>query len=91
MREPRFYEAPSCSTVGGDFWFPDNDLGIVGASTVDGIFAKSICNGCPHRRECSEWGIQNETHGIWGGLTPRDRQRIRRERGIKVNQEEDVA
>jgi WhiB family redox-sensing transcriptional regulator len=91
MREPRFYEAPSCATVGGDFWFPDNDLGIPGASTVDAVFAKNICNGCPHRRECREWGIANEIHGIWGGLSNKDRQQVRRERGIKFNQEEDVA
>jgi hypothetical protein len=91
MREPRFYEAPSCATVGGDFWFPDNESGVPGASTVDSLFAKSICNRCPHRRECAEWGIKFETHGIWGGLTPRARQQVRRDRGIKVNQEEDVA
>jgi hypothetical protein len=91
MREPSKYEAPSCATIGGDFWFPDNESGIPGASTVDAIFAKNICNRCPHRRECAEWGIKNEAHGIWGGLTIRDRQRIRRERGIKIYQEDDVA
>jgi WhiB family redox-sensing transcriptional regulator len=89
MREPRFYEAPSCATVGGDFWFPDNE--IPNASTVDALFSKSICNLCPHKRECAEWGIKNEAHGIWGGLTPRARQAIRRERGIKIHQEDDVA
>ena len=91
MREPSQYEAPSCATIGGDFWFPDNESGIPGASAVDANFAKKICNRCPHRRECAEWGIKNEAHGIWGGLTIRDRQRIRRERGIKIYQEDDVA
>ncbi len=68
-----------------------HESGIPGASTVDATFAKNICNRCPHRRECAEWGIKNEAHGIWGGLTIRDRQRIRRERGIKIYQEDDVA
>lgn len=90
MREPRFYEAPSCATIGGDFWFPDND--IPGASTADASFAKAICNRCPHKRECAEWGIANEAHGIWGGLTNRARQAVRRDRGIKIHQEgEEVA
>ena len=90
MREPRFYEAPSCATIGGDFWFPDNEIPL--ATTNDAQFAKSICNRCPHRRECVEWGIANESHGIWGGLNNRARQEIRRKRGIKIHQEgEDVA
>ncbi len=42
MREPSQYEAPSCATIGGDFWFPDNESGIPGASTVDATFAKNI-------------------------------------------------
>ena len=32
-----------------------------------------------------------ETHGIWGGLTNRDRLAIRRQRGIKIHQEEQSA
>ena len=81
MREPRFYEAPSCATVGGDFWFPDVEKDSVGQT--DATFAKSICRMCPHKTECAEWGIANETHGIWGGLTYRDRSSIRRVRKLK--------
>ena len=90
MREPRFYEAPSCATVGGDFWFPDTQADVNAVN--DTAMAKSICNRCPHRRECAEWGIANESHGIWGGLNNRARQAIRRQRGIKIHQEgENVA
>jgi hypothetical protein len=32
-------------------------------------YARSICNNCEHKAECAEWGIYNERHGIWGGLT----------------------
>jgi len=89
MREPSEYEAPSCATIGGDFWFPESTL--EGGSTADSFYAKSICNRCPHKRECAEWGIYKETHGIWGGLTNRDRLAIRRQRGIKIHQEEQSA
>jgi hypothetical protein len=89
MREPRFYEAPSCATIGGDLWFPDTKTDV--NAVQDAASAKKICNRCPHKRECAEWGIANEAHGIWGGLTIRDRQQVRRDRGIKIHQEEDVA
>ena len=79
MREPREYEAPLCAQVGGDLWFPDK-----GVDT--GTFPKAIqiCHQCRHRLECAEWGIQNERHGIWGGLTAVQRKAIRRKRKIKV-------
>lgn len=89
MRRPERYESPSCATVGGDLWFPDTKTDV--SAVQDAIMAKKICNRCPHLRECAEWGIKNESFGIWGGLTIRDRQNVRRERGIKIYEEGDVA
>jgi WhiB family redox-sensing transcriptional regulator len=86
LRRPEEFESPSCATVGGDFWFPEQD-----ASKYENQFAKTICGSCLHKSECAEWGIHNEAHGIWGGLTNKDRQAIRRQRGIRIHQEEDVA
>jgi hypothetical protein len=88
MREPRFYETPSCATVGGDFWFPEKEKG--GLSNTDIRTAKSICGSCIHKSECAEWGIAKETYGIWGGLTADDRKYIRRQKRISI-EEEDVA
>lgn len=39
--------------------------------------AKSLCNDCPIREECLEYGILYEGHGIFGGMAARDRQAIR--------------
>jgi WhiB family redox-sensing transcriptional regulator len=40
--------------------------------------AKAICGWCPVRAECLEWALDNdERFGIWGGLSPLERQRIR--------------
>jgi len=89
VREPSQYEAPSCETVGGDFWFPDAKIDI--KSIEDTKYAVSICNRCPHQRECAEWGIKKEYFGIWGGITQRQRQKIRDKRGIRLNQEKDIA
>ena len=85
MREPRFYENPSCATVGGDFWFPEKADGSM--NTVEMQMAKSICRSCPHRSECAEWGIQKEVHGIWGGLVPKERFAIRTQRNIRLREE----
>lgn len=75
MREPRRYEAPLCAEIGGDWWFIDKD-----DNNIDPRLPKSICGRCQHQTECAEWGIANEDYGIWGGLTPRQRQKIRTER-----------
>ena len=82
MREPRDYEAPLCAEVGGDLWFPEN-----GGSIPNLLRAKAICRECIHRLECAEWGIHNERHGIWGGLSVTDREVIRRKRNIILPRE----
>lgn len=41
--------------------------------------AKSICADCPVRAECLTHAIEHdETHGVWGGLTARERRDLTR-------------
>lgn len=64
--------------------FPDAfypDAGVDPATT----WAKAMCSDCPVRNLCAEYGLKYEIHGIWGGLSPRDRIRLRRQLGIKVD------
>lgn len=89
MREPRFYENPSCASVGGDSWFPEKIGNSTSHLTELGV-AIIICNRCRHKTECAEWGIKKELHGIWGGLTPKERSIIRDRRNI-ILKEGDVA
>jgi len=43
--------------------------------------ALSICATCPVRAQCLDDALRNrEIYGIWGGTTPEQRRRIRRER-----------
>lgn len=43
--------------------------------------AKAVCAGCAVREQCLEFALTNgEKFGIWGGLSERERRRIRRER-----------
>jgi len=40
--------------------------------------AKRICTGCVVRDDCLEWALANgERYGIWGGLSGRERRRLR--------------
>ena len=63
----------NCLGVDPDLFFPER-----GASTRE---AKEVCRGCVVRNECLEFALQNgEKFGIWGGLSERERRRIRRQR-----------
>lgn len=48
-----------------------------GLSIVDIGAAKEICSGCPVRLACLDWAMDNEAFGIWGALTPAERDRLR--------------
>lgn len=39
--------------------------------------AKALCRDCPLRLQCLEAGMEEE-FGVWGGLDPAQRRRIRR-------------
>ncbi len=65
----------NCLGVDPDLFFPER-----GASTRE---AKGVCRGCVVREECLEYALVNgEKFGIWGGLSERERRRIRRQRTL---------
>ncbi len=65
----------NCLGVDPDLFFPER-----GASTRE---AKEVCRGCVVREACLEYALVNgEKFGIWGGMSERERRRIRRQRAI---------
>src|ERR1043165_9368976 len=65
----------NCLGLEPDLFFPER-----GASTRE---AKEVCRGCVVREECLEFALSNgEKFGIWGGMSERERRRIRRARAI---------
>jgi WhiB family redox-sensing transcriptional regulator len=43
--------------------------------------AKTICSMCAVRQPCLEFALTTrEKHGVWGGLTERERRRVLRQR-----------
>jgi WhiB family redox-sensing transcriptional regulator len=68
--------AASCLLADPDLFFP---ISAAGPSERQVARAKTICAGCPVRRECLEFALSHgQAYGIWGGTTPEDRQRDRR-------------
>ena len=65
----------NCLGVDPDLFFPER-----GASTRE---AKEVCRGCVVRDDCLEYALRNgEKFGIWGGMSERERRRIRRQRAL---------
>jgi WhiB family redox-sensing transcriptional regulator len=63
----------NCMGVDPELFFPER-----GASTRE---AKEVCRGCVVREDCLEFAIANsEKFGIWGGMSERERRRVRRAR-----------
>jgi WhiB family redox-sensing transcriptional regulator len=72
----RWQERANCLGVDPDLFFPER-----GASTRE---AKGVCRGCEVRVECLEYALaQGEKFGIWGGLSERERRRVRRQRALE--------
>lgn len=44
--------------------------------------AKEVCLQCPVLTRCREWAITHYEVGIWGGLTERERRRVRKGMGL---------
>ncbi|MGH9054588.1 MAG: WhiB family transcriptional regulator [Acidimicrobiales bacterium] len=66
----------NCMGVDPDLFFPER-----GASTRE---AKEVCRGCVVREDCLEHALANgEKFGIWGGLSERERRKIRRRRALE--------
>ncbi|PIE34422.1 MAG: transcriptional regulator [Ilumatobacter coccineus] len=71
--EDGWHDKANCLGVDPDLFFPER-----GASTRE---AKEVCRSCVVRFDCLEYALQNgEKFGIWGGLSERERRRIRRQR-----------
>ena len=73
--EATWQDEANCLGVDPDLFFPER-----GASTRE---AKEVCRGCVVREQCLEYALAHgEKFGIWGGMSERERRRIRRARAI---------
>ena len=69
--EEQWQDRALCAQTAPEAFFPEK-----GGSTRE---AKRICLGCEVRGECLEYALANdERFGIWGGLSERERRRLKR-------------
>lgn len=67
----------NCLGADTDLFFPER-----GSSTRK---AKAICGECQVKLECLDFALDNgERFGIWGGLSERERRRVRHERSRRT-------
>jgi len=69
--EQDWQERALCAQTDPEAFFPEK-----GGSTRE---AKRICSGCEVKAECLEFALaHDERFGIWGGLSERERRRLKR-------------
>ena len=69
--EQSWQERSLCAQTDPEAFFPEK-----GGSTRE---AKKICTGCEVKAECLEYALgHDERFGIWGGLSERERRRLKR-------------
>jgi WhiB family transcriptional regulator, redox-sensing transcriptional regulator len=67
----QWQERALCAQTDPEAFFPEK-----GGSTRE---AKKICLGCEVRAECLDYALaHDERFGIWGGLSERERRRLKR-------------
>ncbi len=72
--EMEWQERALCAQTDPEAFFPEK-----GGSTRE---AKRICAGCEVRSECLEYALEHdERFGIWGGLSERERRKLKRRAG----------
>lgn len=69
---PEWQERALCAQTDPEAFFPEK-----GGSTRE---AKRICTRCEVKAECLEFALaHDERFGIWGGLSERERRKVKRE------------
>lgn len=72
--EQDWQEQALCAQTDPEAFFPEK-----GGSTRE---AKRICQACGVRDECLEYALaHDERFGIWGGLSERERRKLKKEMG----------
>lgn len=70
-------EEAHCSSTDPEAFFPEK-----GGSPRE---AKRVCAECPVRAECLRYALErNEKHGVWGGLTERERHGLKSVPALKI-------
>lgn len=77
-------ETAMCGQTDPELWFPEK-----GGSARE---ARRLCRSCPFLAACRSWALAHPAeaaHGVWGGLTARQRARVlAKQRRARVSESE---
>jgi hypothetical protein len=67
---------PGCMTTDPELWFQEQQ-----GPTYR--LARQLCQRCPVKASCLTMALENEEQfGMWGGLSPHERRRLKRQIGL---------
>ena len=67
-----------------DRWFSAGEIGAYNLNLTNVNTLKSVCSTCPVIAECLAHALDHEAWGVWGGTTPNERVRLRKQEGIDL-------
>lgn len=74
---PSWMNDAACRHLDTNIFFPDTEIAEQAEQAAQA--AQRVCATCRVRDACAEYALdRDELRGVWGGLTERDRRRIRR-------------
>jgi WhiB family redox-sensing transcriptional regulator len=72
LPRPGWHARAACRNMSLDIFFAERG--------GTGQEAKKVCRGCEVRQQCLNFALTNrQGHGIWGGTSVRERERLRRQ------------
>lgn len=81
--EEAWREEAACAGMDPALFFPAGER--AEPSLRDIQAAKRVCASCPVRQECLDFALAtSQPDGLWGGLTTRERRRLRRTPALAV-------
>lgn len=77
MDRAEWTDDANCRGLNPEIFFPSRG--------ADVTAIKSICRACDVQAECLAYALNNgEHHGIWGGMSERERRGIRRQSAVNA-------
>lgn len=74
-----WFERARCKSMGNRWFYVD--------TAHEAEVAKEFCAGCPVREPCGEYALTRRIdHGIWGGMTRSDRNKILKQRRLAATE-----
>lgn len=81
-RFPEFTGDEPCRQVDPELYFPDTFNALADSSRK---LMEGMCKSrCAMREQCLDWALKHEAEGYWAGTSPADRERMRRQKGIRM-------